>query len=326
MSIKTYLDMFARLNRANNKIFSEITRRKAPHKPILLLAVIDLIEQGVFSSPVIDVTGDLVELNELFNSYWRRVAPPGHTSSIAFPFARLNSEPFWTLVACDGSTADACRLNITSVNQLRKHACAARIDEGLFALLLDAANRQAFRQVLLEAHFSPEGQQALAEQIAINNEAFDYSQKLYAGARQSMVAETVETENYKPVSRDQGFRRAVVSAYDHRCALCGLRIITPEGHTAVDAAHIVPWHESRNDDIRNGMALCKLCHWAFDKGMLGVAPDYRIIASPQIGVTPNVPGLLQTLPGREILSPPEKCLWPAQEYLAEHRKRFRLHA
>ncbi|MCB8986015.1 MAG: HNH endonuclease [Ardenticatenaceae bacterium] len=26
------------------------------------------------------------------------------------------------------------------------------------------------------------------------------------------------------------------------------------------AAHIIPWSESHNDDPRNGLALCHLCH------------------------------------------------------------------
>ena len=71
--------------------------------------------------------------------------------------------------------------------------------------------------------------------------------------------------------RDQGFRRAVVTAYTHRCAFCGIRMRTIDGHTAVDAAHIIPWSLSHNDDPRNGLALCKLCHWSFDEGLLGVS-------------------------------------------------------
>lgn len=324
MSIQAYLQMFAKLKRANNAIFSDLTRKKAPHKPLLLLAVLDLVQQGIINSPVIDVTGDLVELNEHFNSYWRRVVPLGHASSIAFPFSRLNSEPFWSLLGNDGEVVDARRLNISNVSQLRRYVHAAKLDEPIFALMQEDSCRQALRQVLLEAHFSEEGQGLLMAQAQDNDNAFSYGQTLYTIAHQPMIREVVDANQYKPAIRDQGFRRIVVKTYDHRCALCGLRIVTPEGHTAVDAAHIVPWSKSQNDDIRNGMALCKLCHWAFDEGMLGVSQEYTVIASRQIGVDPNVPGILQTLPGRSILFPTDKELWPAPENLAEHRRESRL--
>jgi putative restriction endonuclease len=107
-------------------------------------------------------------------------------------------------------------------------------------------------------------------------------------------------------------------------APCGVRIITPEQHTVVDAAHIVPWSRSKNDDIRNGMALCKLCHWAFDEGMMGVSDSYAVITSRQIAADPNVPGFLMTLSGRSIIPPVDRDVWPAREYLAEHRKEWRL--
>ena len=82
--------------------------------------------------------------------------------------------------------------------------------------------------------------------------------------------------------RDQGFRRVIVRAYEHRCALCGLCILTPDGHTAIDAAHIIPWSLSHDDAPRNGMALCRLCHWTFDKGLLTVSARYHVVASPQL--------------------------------------------
>lgn len=323
-SLSDYLKMFASLNRAPGSIWTGATLKKAPHKPILLLAVIDLISRGVFDSPSLSVTNDLVEANELFNGYWRRVAPLGHTSSIAFPFSRLQNEPFWKLLSASGEPVDIGRLNITNVTQLRQHAVGAQLDEELFRLLQAPDSRQALRRTLLAAHFSPEAQLALSDQISINDAAYTYSQVLYEKAHQPLVQEALEEDQYKPVVRDQGFRRVVVAAYDHRCALCGLRIITPEGHTAVDAAHIVPWSKSQNDDIRNGMALCKLCHWAFDRGMVGVSRDYNVITARQIGVDPNVPGVLQTMAGRGVLPPGDRELWPAQEFLGWHRKAFRL--
>jgi len=52
-----------------------------------------------------------VELNELFNLYWRRIIPLGQTSSIAFPFSRLDREPFWELVPLPGTTISTAIIN-----------------------------------------------------------------------------------------------------------------------------------------------------------------------------------------------------------------------
>ena len=323
--LETYIRQFARLNRAPGRVWTDTTKKRAPHKPILLLAVLDLVARGVITSPFIDVTGDLVELNELFNLYWRRIIPLGQTSSIAFPFSRLHNEPFWELVSLpEKEITPATINNISTVSQLRTLALGARMDEELFHYLQEPACRNALREALLRSSFSEQGRAALEEQATINAEAYDYSKELEQKAHLPLVKETLAAEAYKPAARDQGFRRIVVTTYDHRCALCGVRIITPEGHTVVDAAHIVPWSKSKNDDIRNGMALCKLCHWAFDEGMMGVSENYDVITSRQIGANPNVPGFLLTLTGRGIIGPPDRDLWPAQQYLAEHRREFRL--
>jgi len=54
-------------------------------------------------------------------------------------------------------------------------------------------------------------------------------------------------------------------------------MLTVDGHSAVDAAHIVPWSVTHNDDPRNGMALCRLCHWTFDEGLTSVSAKYTML-------------------------------------------------
>ncbi len=112
--LTTSIQHFASLNRAPGPTRTDATKRKAPHKPLLLLALLDLVHRGVITSPFIAVTGDLVELNELFNLYWRRIIPLGQTSSIAFPFSRLSREPFWELVPLTGKTISAAVINNTA--------------------------------------------------------------------------------------------------------------------------------------------------------------------------------------------------------------------
>ncbi|MBU5615411.1 HNH endonuclease [Geomonas azotofigens] len=320
-----YIKQFTSLKRAPGSVWTDSTKGRAPHKPFLLLAVMDLVQRGVITAPFIDASGDLIELNELFCLYWRRIIPLGQTSSIAFPFSRLDREPFWHLVPQPGKQlSDAVINNTATVTYLRKHILGATLDDDLFLLMKSEAGREALREALLQSCFSEMAQLLLREQSTINREASEYSRILEEKSHLPLVKEIVEAEIYRPAARAQAFRRMVIKAYDHRCALCGVRIITPEQHTAVDAAHIVPWSKTQNDDIRNGMALCKLCHWAFDEGMMGVSTNYNVLTSRQIMADPNVPGFLLTLNGRAMIPPQDHDLWPAQEYLSEHRKEWRL--
>lgn len=323
--LEIFIRQFSKLRRAPGPVWTEATNKQAPHKPLLLLALMDMFARGAVVSSFIDVREDLIELNELFTNYWRQVVPIRQTSSIAFPFSRLNNEPFWELVPANSQEIDRKTVNcINTVNQLRQVAIGGRLNDGLFQLLQKEENRAALRQTLLESCFSPKAISFLSEQAAIHAEAFSYNQDLLLKAHQPFVKETVADQSYRPVSRNQGFRRAVVTTYNHRCALCGMRIVTAEGHTAVDAAHIVPWSKAQNDDVRNGMALCKLCHWAFDEGMLGVSDSYAVVTSRQMSLEPNIAGSLQTLSGRVIITPVDQALWPAQEYLHWHRREFRI--
>jgi putative restriction endonuclease len=299
--------------------WSTTTRHRAPHKPLLLLAMMDLFAQGSITVNLIEITP---ELGELFTLYWARVMPPDQRGNLALPFFHLQSDGFWHLIPRPGKEAvlEASH-QIRSVNQLRDTVIGARLDEELYDLLCPEESRNLLRAVLIETCFAPEVRPGLLEQGLINAEAFRYSLELLEHARSAQVKETIsEAEAYEPAVRDQGFRRAVIMAYDHRCALCGIRMLTADGHTAVDAAHIKPWSISRNDDPRNGMALCRLCHWTFDEGLTGISPHYQVAVSPQLSTDRNFPGHVLTLSGRRILGPAEEPLWPDLDALAWHRQ------
>lgn len=68
------------------------------------------------------------------------------------------------------------------------------------------------------------------------------------------------------------FRATVLRAYERRCAVCSL------GHSELlDAAHIVPDHDELGiASVRNGLALCKIHHAAYDKHILGITPDHVV--------------------------------------------------
>jgi putative restriction endonuclease len=75
------------------------------------------------------------------------------------------------------------------------------------------------------------------------------------------------------------FREAVIWAYRDQCAFSGL----PEPRL-LDAAHIVEDRHERFGQpvVRNGIALSKTYHAAFDANLIGIDPDYRIHVSPRL--------------------------------------------
>jgi putative restriction endonuclease len=315
--IDDYARRFARLRtNRNRKVWSEVTAYQAPYKPILLLCVLDLFDSGEISSNLVEISDDLVEL---FGKYLERVLPFIRPGSLALPFFHLQGDGFWHLLPrYEGSSLGS---QMTSLTRLREEIVGARMDEDLYDLVRSEERRNRLRSVLIETYFSKETRQSLVEQSIINRGAFIYSGELLRRPEDPTVQETLSLEEaYLPAVRDQGFRRAVVTAYSHRCALCGIRVRTLNGHTAVTAAHIVPRSETQDDRPANGMALCRMCHWTFDEGLLGVSQVYEVIASRQLNTLDNLSGYLTNLEGRGIVGPDRKPLWPDTASLWWHRE------
>ena len=86
----------------------------------------------------------------------------------------------------------------------------------------------------------------------------------------------------KKVARSLAFRKSVLTQYGNRCAICRAGLLAPTGLYVVEAAHVVPRSEWGADDVRNGIALCRNHHWAFDSGLFGVGDDLRVFVPPSV--------------------------------------------
>ena len=73
------------------------------------------------------------------------------------------------------------------------------------------------------------------------------------------------------------FRRLVHEAYNSKCIFTGLYLpsTTLNSLPGVDAAHILPWSIHNINKVQNGICLNKLCHWAFDSGILRMEFDLK---------------------------------------------------
>jgi len=319
--LEKYLRMFGNLRTdKNRKRWSALTCYQAPHKPFVLLSVMDIIVQGQITENFIEPS---LELVETFNLYWAGIMPAGTRGNMAYPFPRLKSDGFWHLVPNPGFETKI-DMEFSSMTRLREVCAGARLDDELFWFLMQPEPRQQLRTLLINTYFSPEIRLALIDQGTVNLGAYEYSKGLLSHGEAAEIGgwweKPQESETGTRI-RDQGFRKAIVTIYEHRCALCGIRMLTPEGHTVVEAAHIKPWSEGHDDRPNNGLALCRLCHWSFDEGLMSVGTKYEVLVSRRVQVEQNLPGHILTLRDRPIFSPTEDQYWPAQENLDDHRLR-----
>ena len=117
--------------------------------------------------------------------------------------------------------------------------------------------------------------------------------------------------------RDVAFSRHVREAYDYRCAMSGLRLRNGGGRPEVQAAHIRPVESDGSDSVRNGLALSGTLHWMFDRGLISVADDCRMILVSKNKVPTEVVS--------RLLRPDGKLLPPGAAHQKPHPDNLRWH-
>lgn len=119
------------------------------------------------------------------------------------------------------------------------------------------------------------------------------------------------------VVRDRVFRRIVLRAYDERCAVTGLKLINGGGSAEVEAAHIRPVEANGPDIVSNGLALSGTAHWMFDRGLISLDDDLRIIVSRQANDPDSIRSVINSS-GR-IIAPVRESDRPHLQFVRWHR-------
>jgi hypothetical protein len=112
------------------------------------------------------------------------------------------------------------------------------------------------------------------------------------------------------------FRRTVLSSYRGRCCMSG--VAEPR---LLLASHIVPWSKDKANRLnpRNGLCLSAIHDKAFDKGLIALTDDLKIIVSRELKLREEtfIKEVLLPLDGRAI-ELPERFL-PSLEFVSRHR-------
>ena len=83
----------------------------------------------------------------------------------------------------------------------------------------------------------------------------------------------------------------------------------------VEAAHIIPFRRTHDDDSRNGIALTPTYHWALDNHLIAPGSDYKWHVTKGLESRIRDYEDLLNLEGKEILLPKSKKYWPKKESL-----------
>ncbi len=118
--------------------------------------------------------------------------------------------------------------------------------------------------------------------------------------------------------RDRIFRSKVIKAYGSQCALTGFKFINGGGRAEVEAAHIKSVEAKGPDIVQNGLALSGTIHWMFDRGLISLGDDRRILLSNHIN---DVDGVRKMLNADGFARVPEVVAErPDARFLAWHRE------
>jgi putative restriction endonuclease len=289
------------------KVSKTKERGLASHKPILILSVLELITQRSIIENRILVSDELIEV---FKRYWSiLVAESSYTDALHYPFVHLQSSGFWHVKFKDKFTG----VRIKTTNKLKEFVEYAYLDNELFDLLQDSLDRQILIDSLVSTWFS-DSQMKLVDTFAINQRFEEVEQ-----AELENPDSKIKSVFRKSFIRSTFFRKSVVEEYDYRCAFCKLRITRNPNQNIVDGAHIIPFSQSFDSKIDNGISLCKNHHWAFDLGWFSIDENYRILAAQDLDDDAPHGRAIKDFHHEPIVLPSNERYFPRLESLKWHR-------
>ena len=136
------------------------------------------------------------------------------------------------------------------------------------------------------------------------------------------VSELVSVESVEEEQFIRGglFKKLVPQIYNSTCCITGMRLISNRGFSMIDACHIEPYSVSKIDKVTNGIALCPNLHRAFDRGLVGIDENRKILISKFFAEDESNSYSLKALEGKMILPPFGNLYYPNQSHFDWHRK------
>ncbi|RZF62207.1 restriction endonuclease [Sphingobacterium corticibacterium] len=228
--LEPYISAFTHLKRGVTKY------GLAPHKPILLLTLIELIDKELAPDNRFEVNVDLVGL---FQENWRWLVNTAHQPDFTQPFYYLQSDkakgqPFWKLHPYSGFQINA---HIKSVQTLSGTVAYAAFAPELYQLLMIENNRILTKDAILFMYF-PEQRAAYYQHKQLADGFYHDLQALVLNdpeVRYKHVSIQTEEDIF---IRSGLFKRYIPQLYQDTCAMTGMRMQSTFKYNFIDACHI----------------------------------------------------------------------------------------
>lgn len=262
------------------------------HKPLLLLLVIADVIHGKKNEFAFK---DIEEhLKHLLSRYGLK-----NTKSLKpeYPFVYLGSSP--TLWKC--SIDRSMLKHPDAVTRAEAMNGIGKLEDNFYAYLQDQEKAKAIIWQLIDSYWPEAYHQDIMRDLGID------------GIMNTVILQA----NEKP-RRGRLFVEEVLDHYERKCAICGQSIRLGDALIGIDACHVKPIQHFGDDHITNGMALCKIHHWALDRGAISISEDYQLLISPKLN-GPRIDEYFHQYAQGNIFTPRNTAYQLKEENLIYHR-------
>lgn len=293
----------------------------APHKPILLISVLQTFQHGINNNQRIYITPELVAL---FKSNWTSLVTTNHDCRFALPFYHLTSDKFWKLIPNPGfENILQLSASMRSFANLNAAVNCAIIDEELCEIMYDRASNKIVTKFLLDEYF-PNSKGNFNDSAGVQQHLFDDIENKILKEPSEEYRQEIKTlmqrQNEEEIFlRGSVFKREIPKIYNNTCCISGMKIDATINASMIDACHIVPFSVSYDDTVTNGIALCPNLHRAFDRGLIAIDENYKVAVSNTFREH-ETNYSIRAFQGNEIKLPNLKSYYPKSENFQWHFK------
>ena len=213
---------------------------------------------------------------------------------------------------------------VKSFSSLNAAVEFAKLDDELFRLLTDNNCNRILQEEILSEYFS-ETRNNLQTTGVTQTELFavieDKILVSNSEAYRTEMTELIKQDNEEEIFlRGSVFKREVPKIYNNSCCISGMKVDSILSVSMIDACHIVPFSATHDDTITNGIALCPNLHRAFDRGLISIDNDYKVVVSNSFIESPSDYGILK-YKGQKIRLPDTPKYYPSLDNFEWHRNK-----